>query len=58
MKLNEDQIHLLIGLFNFLFSEDIPAVKPVQDGLPKDTLEELWQLRTDLYDSLTFTQSP
>ena len=56
MKINDDQIHLLIGLFNFLFSEDIPAAKGVQENLPTDTLEELWKLRTDLYDSLTFTQ--
>jgi len=57
MKLSDEQIHLMIGLLDKLFSEDIPEAKEMSERITTDDLEELWNLRTDLYDSLTFTQS-
>lgn len=58
MNLTEEQIFTLTGLLDRLFSEDFYESKIMAGTLPTDLLEELWSLRTDLHDSLTFTQSP
>jgi len=58
MKVNEERIFLMIFLLDRLFSEDITEARMFAESLPTDMLEELWNLRTDLHDSLTFTQSP
>jgi hypothetical protein len=58
MKVNEERIFLMIFLLDRLFSEDITEARMFAESFPTDMLEELWNLRTDLHDSLTFTQSP
>jgi len=57
MKINDEQIHTMTTLLDNIFSEDCFEAKLLAETLSTDLLEELWNLRTDLHDSLTFTQS-
>ena len=57
MKINDEQIHTMLSLLDSLFSEDCFEAKLLAETIETDQLEELWNLRTDLHDSLTFTQS-
>jgi len=52
VKLTEEQIHLLVVHLNNLFSEDNYDAQGFLRTIPTDDLEDLWQLRSELYNSM------
>jgi hypothetical protein len=51
MKLTQQQIGLLISHFNGLFSEDNYDASAFMRTIATDDLEELWELRSELYNN-------
>lgn len=50
MELTEEQIGLLTTILNSLFSEDNYDAQNFIRGVATDDLEELWELRSELYN--------
>jgi len=51
MNLTHEQIGLLLSHLNTLFSEDNYDAQTFMRNIATDDLEELWELRGNLYDA-------